>query len=45
MHNHCKTATNNAWASKPTSSFNSCHKCSNHKSDKTAINIKWTSTQ
>ena len=21
MHNYCKTATNNAWASKPTSSF------------------------
>lgn len=23
MHNYCKTATNNAWVSKPTSSFKS----------------------
>lgn len=45
MHNYCKTTTNNAWASKPTSSLNSCQKCSNHKDDKTATDIKWTSTQ
>lgn len=33
MHNYCKTATNNAWASKPTSSLNSCQKCGKHKID------------
>ena len=45
MHNYCKTATNNAWASKPTSSLNSCQSCRNHKEEKTATDNKWTSTK
>ena len=45
MHNYCKTATNNAWASKPTSSFNEGQKCGNYKVEKTATNNQWTSTQ
>ena len=42
MHNYCKTATNNAWASKPT---NSCQSCRSHKEEKTATDNKWTSTK
>ena len=38
MHNYCKTATNNAWVSRPTSSLNSCQKCSNHEKENTATN-------
>lgn len=44
MHNHCKTATNNAWASKPTSSLSSCQNCKCHK-EKTATDNQWTSTR
>lgn len=45
MHNHCKTATNNAWESKPTSSLNSCQNCRGHKEEKTATDNQWTSTK
>ena len=43
MHGFCKTATNNAWASKPTSSLYSCHS-SSHKKEHSSLKNKWKST-
>ena len=34
MHSYCKTSTNNAWASKPTSSLNGYLNCRDHKEEK-----------